>query len=74
MSASVELADARRHGQHRPSAGHRHRLGHRRGARERPRERGHHVHVATPDEVAEVIDFLASDAAELVSGSIIMLR
>ena len=32
------------------------------------------VHVATPDEVAEVIDFLASDAAQLVTGNVLHLR
>jgi 3-oxoacyl-[acyl-carrier protein] reductase len=32
------------------------------------------VHVATPDQVAEVIEFLASDAAGLVTGNILHLR
>jgi 3-oxoacyl-[acyl-carrier protein] reductase len=33
-----------------------------------------HVHVATPDEVAQVIAYLASDAAGLISGNVITLR
>jgi 3-oxoacyl-[acyl-carrier protein] reductase len=33
-----------------------------------------HVHVATPAEVAEVIAYLASDAAALISGNVIVLR
>ena len=33
-----------------------------------------HVHVATPDDVAEVIDFLLSDAADLVTGNVLRLR
>lgn len=33
-----------------------------------------HVHVATPDQVAEVIAYLASDAAWLVTGNVITLR
>ena len=33
-----------------------------------------HVHVATPAEVAEVIAYLASDAAALITGNIITLR
>jgi 3-oxoacyl-[acyl-carrier protein] reductase len=33
-----------------------------------------HVHVATPAEVAEVIAFLASDAAALISGNVLTLR
>lgn len=32
------------------------------------------VHVATPDQVAEVIDFLASDAGGLVTGNVLHLR
>jgi 3-oxoacyl-[acyl-carrier protein] reductase len=32
------------------------------------------VHVATPDEVARVIAYLASDAAALISGNVITLR
>jgi 3-oxoacyl-[acyl-carrier protein] reductase len=33
-----------------------------------------HTHVATPDEVAQVVAWLCSDAARLVNGSIIRLR
>ena len=33
-----------------------------------------HMHVATPQEVAEVICYLASDAAELITGNVITLR
>lgn len=33
-----------------------------------------HVHVATPHEVAEVIAFLASDEARLITGNVITLR
>jgi 3-oxoacyl-[acyl-carrier protein] reductase len=33
-----------------------------------------HVHVASPDEVAEVIAYLASDAARLITGNVITLR
>jgi NAD(P)-dependent dehydrogenase (short-subunit alcohol dehydrogenase family) len=32
------------------------------------------VHVATPDDVAEVIVFLASDAARLITGNMLRLR
>jgi len=42
--------------------------------REAVRRRSDLVHVATPDQVAEVIDFLASDAAALVTGNILSLR
>ena len=35
---------------------------------------GDHVHVATPDEVATVIAWLASDAAALVTGNVLRLR
>jgi 3-oxoacyl-[acyl-carrier protein] reductase len=31
-------------------------------------------HVATPDEVAEVIAYLASDAAALITANVIILR
>ncbi len=31
-------------------------------------------HIAAPDEVAEVIAYLASDAAALISGNVITLR
>jgi 3-oxoacyl-[acyl-carrier protein] reductase len=33
-----------------------------------------HVHVATPAEVAEVIAYLASDAAALITANVITLR
>ena len=33
-----------------------------------------HVHIATPADVAEVIAYLASDAAALISGNVITLR
>jgi 3-oxoacyl-[acyl-carrier protein] reductase len=33
-----------------------------------------HVHVAAPEQVAEVIAYLASDAAALISGNVITLR
>lgn len=33
-----------------------------------------HVHIATPQQVAEVICYLASDAAELITGNVITLR
>lgn len=33
-----------------------------------------HVHIAQPDEVAEVIGWLCTDAARLVTGNIIRLR
>ena len=33
-----------------------------------------HVHVAAPQEVAEVIDWLASDASALVTGNVLRLR
>ena len=32
------------------------------------------THLATPDEVAEVVGFLVSDAGALVSGNVIILR
>jgi 3-oxoacyl-[acyl-carrier protein] reductase len=35
---------------------------------------GSHVHVATPAEVAEVIAYLASDAAALITGNVLTLR
>jgi 3-oxoacyl-[acyl-carrier protein] reductase len=34
----------------------------------------HHVHVATPEEVAEVIVYLCSDSARLITGNVITLR
>lgn len=33
-----------------------------------------HIHIATPGEVAEVIAYLASDAAALITGNVITLR
>ncbi|HEX3814783.1 MAG TPA: SDR family oxidoreductase [Mycobacteriales bacterium] len=42
--------------------------------RESVRASDDHVHVATPDQVAEVIDFLLSDAADLVTGNVLRLR
>jgi 3-oxoacyl-[acyl-carrier protein] reductase len=33
-----------------------------------------HFHVATPEEVAEVVDWLASDASALVTGNVLRLR
>jgi 3-oxoacyl-[acyl-carrier protein] reductase len=42
--------------------------------RERVKASSDLVHVATPDEVAEVIDFLTSDAAELLTGNVLHLR
>ena len=42
--------------------------------RESVRASTDHVHVATPDQVAEVIDFLVSDAGELVTGNVLQLR
>ncbi len=32
------------------------------------------IHVATPDQVAEVIAYLASDAAALITANVITLR
>ena len=40
--------------------------------RETVRTSRDHVHIATPEQVAEVIDFLASDAGELVTGNVIV--
>ena len=33
-----------------------------------------HIHIATPEEVAEVIAYLASDAAALITANVITLR
>ena len=35
---------------------------------------GTHFHIADPDEVAGVIAYLASDAAGLITGNVIVLR
>ena len=62
----------RRHRERRPPAGHRHRMGHPRGrgggARAHPDRK-----VATPEEVAEVIVFLASEQARRVTGQVITM-
>lgn len=42
--------------------------------REHMKERDDLLHVATPDEVAEVIAFLASDCARLITANVIHLR
>ncbi len=42
--------------------------------REAVADSGTHVHIATPAEVAEVIAFLASDAAALITANVITLR
>jgi 3-oxoacyl-[acyl-carrier protein] reductase len=34
----------------------------------------HHFHVAQPDEVAEVIAYLASDLAKLITANVVELR
>jgi 3-oxoacyl-[acyl-carrier protein] reductase len=33
-----------------------------------------HIHVASPEQVAEVIAYLASDAASLITANVITLR
>jgi 3-oxoacyl-[acyl-carrier protein] reductase len=63
----------RGHGQHRLPAGHRHRLRHRRGPRGSRQEQGADPRRG-PAEVAEVIAYLASDAAGLITANVLTLR
>jgi hypothetical protein len=59
--------------EHGPPAGHRHRLGHE-NVRQAVAASPTLFHIANPAEVAEVIAYLASDAAGLITANVITLR